>query len=66
MPDEFYNYVDGKASRVADLSASKSDRQLRNAFNAIKADLNRVDTSDSVKVLHLDIALKAQRNSEES
>ena len=66
VPNEFYNYVNEKVNRVADLPASISDGQKRKVFNAIKADQNRVDASDTVMALNLNIALKVQRNPEES
>lgn len=66
VPDGFYRYLYDKANRSADLLASISDRQKMKVRNAIEADSNRVDASDTVKALNLDIALRAQRNPEES
>ena len=65
-PDGFYNYLYEKAGRSAELLASISDRQKMKVLNAIEAHPNRVDASDTVKALNLDIALRAQRNPEES
>lgn len=66
VPDGFYDYVNEKAERAAGLLASLSDRQKRKVLNDVEADRHRVDASDTVKALRLDIALRTQRNPEES